>query len=86
MSCAAIVRRTLEIFPGVSRAELASYWTGLRPATPGNVPYIGRSGVRGLWLNTGHGTLGWTHAAGSGRAMADLIDGRRPEVDFAFRM
>ncbi|MET0279696.1 MAG: D-amino acid dehydrogenase [Steroidobacteraceae bacterium] len=84
--CEAIVRRTLDIFPGVSRAELATYWTGLRPATPGNVPYIGRSGVPGLYLNTGHGTLGWTHGAGSGRALAEIIDGRRPEVDFAFRM
>lgn len=83
--CEAIVRRTLDIFPGVSRPELAEYWTGLRPATPGNVPYIGRSGVKGLYLNTGHGTLGWTHGAGSGRAIADLIDGRRPDVDFAFR-
>jgi D-amino-acid dehydrogenase len=82
--CEAIVRRTLEIFPGVSRPELASYWAGLRPATPGNVPYIGRSRVEGLFLNTGHGTLGWTHGCGSGRALAELMSGRRPEVDFAF--
>ncbi|GAA0766267.1 D-amino acid dehydrogenase [Ideonella azotifigens] len=82
--CEAIVRRTLQLFPGVSRPELASYWTGLRPATPGNVPYIGESRVRKLFLNTGHGTLGWTHGAGSGHALAQLIDGRRPEVDFAF--
>lgn len=84
--CEAITRRTLELFPGVSRPELASYWTGLRPATPGNVPYIGRSKVRGLFLNTGHGTLGWTHGAGSGRAIAEIIGGRRPEVDFAFQV
>jgi D-amino-acid dehydrogenase len=83
--CEAITRRTLDLFPGASRAELASYWTGLRPATPGNVPYIGRSKVRGLYLNTGHGTLGWTHGAGSGRAIAEIIDGRRPAVDFAFQ-
>jgi D-amino-acid dehydrogenase len=82
--CEAIVRRTLDIFPGVSRPELASYWAGLRPATPGNVPYIGRSKVQGLFLNTGHGTLGWTHGCGSGRALAELMSGRRPEVDFAF--
>lgn len=84
--CEAITRRTLELFPGVSRPELAQYWTGLRPATPGNVPYIGRSKVRGLYLNTGHGTLGWTHGAGSGRAIAEIIGGRRPEVDFAFML
>jgi D-amino-acid dehydrogenase len=82
--CAALVRRTLEVFPGVSRADLARYWTGLRPATPGNVPYIGKSRIGRLFLNTGHGTLGWTHSCGSGRAIADIVDGRRPEVDFAF--
>ena len=82
--CQALVRRTLALFPGVSRPELAQFWAGLRPATPGNVPYIGPSAVRGLYLNTGHGTLGWTHGCGSGRALADLIDGRQPEVDFAF--
>ncbi|MES2185916.1 MAG: D-amino acid dehydrogenase [Pseudomonadota bacterium] len=82
--CEAIVKRTLEVFPGVSRPELASYWAGLRPATPGNVPYIGKSKVAGLYLNTGHGTLGWTHGCGSGRAMAELLSGRKPEVDFAF--
>lgn len=82
--CEAIVRRTLDVFPGVSRPELTSYWAGLRPATPGNVPYIGRSAVQGLYLNTGHGTLGWTHGCGSGRALAELMSGRRPEVDFAF--
>lgn len=82
--CQALVRRTLELFPGVSRPELARFWAGLRPATPGNVPYIGPAAVQGLYLNTGHGTLGWTHGCGSGRALADLIDGRRPEVDFAF--
>lgn len=82
--CEAIVRRTLEIFPGVSRPELARFWTGLRPATPGNVPYIGASGIDGLYLNTGHGTLGWTHGCGSGRAIAEIISKRVPEVDFAF--
>jgi D-amino-acid dehydrogenase len=82
--CEAIVKRTLEVFPGVSRPELASYWAGLRPATPGNVPYIGRSKVQGLFLNTGHGTLGWTHGCGSGRALADIVSGEVPGVDFRF--
>ena len=58
--------------------------TGLRPATPSNVPYIGRTKIRNLYLNTGHGTLGWTHAAGSGRAIADIVSGRDVELDFAF--
>ncbi len=82
--CQSIVRRTLELFPGVSNPELASYWAGLRPSTPGNLPYIGRSRVANLYLNTGHGTLGWTHACGSGRALAQIISGQKPEVDFEF--
>lgn len=82
--CEAIVRRTLEVFPGVSRPELAGYWAGLRPATPGNVPYIGASRIKGLYLNTGHGTLGWTHGCGSGKALAEIISGRKPDVDFKF--
>ena len=82
--CEAIVRRALEVFPGCSRAEFATYWAGLRPATPGNVPCIGRTRLANLFLNTGHGTLGWTHACGSGKALADLMSGRRPAVDFRF--
>jgi len=56
----------------------------LRPLTPSNVPYIGKTKYNNLFLNTGHGTLGWTMGCGSGRAVADLVSGRRPEVDFAF--
>lgn len=82
--CQALTRRLLQLFPGVADPQAAEYWTGLRPATPSNVPYIGRSAVSNLFLNTGHGTLGWTHACGSGRALADIMSGRRPEVDFAF--
>lgn len=82
--CEALVKRTLEVFPGISKPELASYWSGLRPATPSNVPYIGPSKLKKLYLNTGHGTLGWTHGCGSGRALAEIISGRKPEVDFAF--
>jgi D-amino-acid dehydrogenase len=82
--CRALVRRTEELFPGAGDDVRAEYWTGLRPATPSNVPYIGRSSYRNLYLNTGHGTLGWTHSCGSGRAIADIVSGRAPEVDFAF--
>ena len=83
--CEAIVLRTMELFPGCSRPELASYWTGLRPATPGNVPLIGRlPRWANLFLNTGHGTLGWTHACGSAQALADIMSGERPAVDFPF--
>ena len=56
----------------------------LRPATPNNVPIIGRTRLRNLFLNTGHGTLGWTLACGSGRALADLVRRRKPDVEFRF--
>ena len=82
--CEAILRRTKEIFPGAGDYDKAAFWTGLRPSTPSNVPIIGRSTIRNLYLNTGHGTLGWTMACGSGRAIADIISGRRPQVDFRF--
>ena len=64
--------------------EQAQYWTGLRPATPSNVPIIGRSRLPKFFLNTGHGTLGWTHGAGSGKAMAELISGESPAMAFGF--
>ena len=83
--CEAIVRRLRVLFPALERAGEVELWAGLRPATPNNVPVIGRTRFRNLYLNTGHGTLGWTLAAGSGRALADLVAGRRPDVDFAFR-
>ena len=82
--CEAIVRRTEQLFPGAGDASQASFWTGLRPATPSNVPIIGRSKVGKLFLNTGHGTLGWTHACGSGKSIARIISGLAPEVDFDF--
>lgn len=82
--CNAIVKRVQELFPGAGDATQAQFWTGLRPATPSNLPYIGKTRIANLFLNTGHGTLGWTHACGSGRAIADILSGRQPEVDFAF--
>ena len=82
--CEAIVRRVVELFPGACDVEKAQFWTGLRPATPSNVPIIGRSKLRNLFLNTGHGTLGWTHACGSGKSIARIITGLAPELDFAF--
>jgi D-amino-acid dehydrogenase len=82
--CDALVRRCFEWFPKAGRAESAQFWTGLRPATPSNLPLIGRSKYPNLFLNTGHGTLGWTLACGSGRALADIVSGRRPEPEFSF--
>ena len=82
--CQAIVNRASELFPRGGRWNEAEFWTGLRPATPSNVPYVGRSRVSNLYLNTGHGTLGWTHSCGSACALADIIAGDRPDVDFDF--
>lgn len=82
--CAAIVRRTFELFPRAGDPQQAQLWTGLRPATPSNVPLIGRRGLSNLYLNTGHGTLGWTLACGSGAALARLVVGERPNVEFPF--
>jgi D-amino-acid dehydrogenase len=77
-------RATLEkvvtdLFPGgdLTRAE---FWTGLRPMTPDSTPVVGASPMRNLFLNTGHGTLGWTMACGSGKLVADLVTGNRPEI------
>jgi len=82
--CEAIVRRVEEIFPGAGDGEQAQFWTGLRPATPSNVPLIGKTRLPNLYLNTGHGTLGWTHSCGSGKSIARIVSGMAPEVDFAF--
>lgn len=82
--CEALTRRAHEWFGGAIDTKRPKYWTGLRPATPSNVPIIGRTRYRNLYLNTGHGTLGWTMSCGSGKAVADLVSGRKPEVEFAF--
>ena len=82
--CRLLVRRAQELFPGAADFSHAQFWSGLRPTTPSNLPLIGRSRVGNLFLNTGHGTLGWTHACGSGKALADIVNGCVPEVDFAF--
>jgi D-amino-acid dehydrogenase len=84
LRCEAIVRRVDALFPGAGDSSQAQFWTGLRPATPSNVPIIGRSRLPNLYLNTGHGTLGWTHACGSGKSIARIVGGHAPEVDFAF--
>ena len=83
--CQALVTRYEELFPGVADTSEPNFWAGLRPSTPNNIPYIGRAPrYANLWLNTGHGTLGWTHGAGSGRALAELMAGRQPALDFGF--
>jgi D-amino-acid dehydrogenase len=82
--CEAMTRLARELFPDALDFEGVTYWSGLRPSTPSNVPLIGRTRIPNLYLNTGHGTLGWTMGVGSGRALADLLSGRRPEPEFPF--
>jgi D-amino-acid dehydrogenase len=80
-------RRTLEhsvsdLFPGGDLSR-ATFWSGLRPMTPDGTPVIGATPVKGLYLNTGHGTLGWTMSTGSARVIADMVSGKAPEIDAA---
>jgi D-amino-acid dehydrogenase len=70
-----------DLFPEGGDVAAASFWCGLRPMTPDGTPIIGGTKYRNLWLNTGHGTLGWTMSCGSGRVLADLISGDRPDID-----
>ncbi|MBT9245804.1 D-amino acid dehydrogenase [Gemmobacter fulvus] len=79
-------RATLEhsvedLFGGAGDQSRATFWSGLRPMTPDGTPILGRSPIGNLFLNTGHGTLGWTMACGSGRVLADVISGRAAEID-----
>ncbi|WP_372005901.1 D-amino acid dehydrogenase [Tistrella mobilis] len=76
----AILKGVQAVFPDIARDAVPEYWCGLRPASPDGVPVIGPTRFRNLFLNTGHGTLGWTMAAGSGRVVADLVSGRVPEI------
>lgn len=76
-------RSLRDLFPRAGDLDRASFWCGLRPMTPDGTPVIGRAGFRNLYLSTGHGTLGWTMAAGSGRVLADLISGHAPEIDMS---
>lgn len=88
--CKMLAERIEEVLPGVCDTRLEeqggtpNFWAGLRPATPTNIPYIGKTKVGRLWVNAGHGTLGWTHGAGSGKAIAELISGEVPAMNFGF--
>ncbi|WP_367890296.1 D-amino acid dehydrogenase [Kosakonia sacchari] len=78
-------RETLEmvvrdLFPRGGFVEQSTFWTGLRPMTPDGTPVVGRTPYKNLWLNTGHGTLGWTMACGSGQLLSDLMSGSTPAI------
>lgn len=80
--CQNLLQRTRQWFPELSYENDPNFWCGLRPATPSNLPYIGRLRYKNLWLNTGHGTLGWTLSCGSAAILARLVDGQRPQAVF----
>lgn len=82
--CEALTARTKELFPDACDYSKPIYWSGLRPMTPSNIPYVGKTKYSNLFLNTGHGTLGWTMSCGSGRVIADIISGIQPEINFNF--
>jgi D-amino-acid dehydrogenase len=80
-------RRTLEhsvtdLFPGGDMKQ-ANFWSGLRPMTPDGTPVIGATGLSNLYINSGHGTLGWTMSCGSARMLSDVISGKKPEIETA---
>jgi D-amino-acid dehydrogenase len=70
-----------ELFPDAGDIARAEYWAGLRPMTPDNPPVVGATPCKNLYLNTGHGTLGWTMGAGTGKLLADIVSGRRTAID-----
>ena len=78
--CHTIVHVLKTLFPAAGDLTQAQYWTGLRPMTPDNAPVIGRTPYTNLYLNTGHGTLGWTMSCGSGRVLADIVSRHAPEI------
>ncbi len=82
--CQAMLTQAQELFPDALDYDHVQYWSGLRPSTPSNVPLIGVTRVSNVYINSGHGTLGWTMGVGSGRALADLMSGSRPEPEFPF--
>ncbi|HEY4298044.1 MAG TPA: D-amino acid dehydrogenase [Paraburkholderia sp.] len=69
-----------DLFPGGGDTSKATFWTGLRPMTPDGTPIVGRTPVANLFLNTGHGTLGWTMSCGSGQLLADVMSGKQPAI------
>jgi D-amino-acid dehydrogenase len=79
----AVLDAGLRLFPGAMDAEGAEFWAGLRPLTPDGIPVIGGTKLSNLYLNTGHGTQGWTMGPGSGKALAEMISGNSPAVDLS---
>lgn len=82
--CNRLVEQARTLFPSTLDFANVHFWSGLRPVTPSGIPALGRTRLRNLFLNAGHGNLGWTMSAGSGKIIADLVSGRAPAIDFPF--
>jgi len=80
---ATLVHSVSTLFPGAGDWDAATFWCGLRPMTPDGTPVVGATGIPNLFLNTGHGTLGWTMACGSARILSDLVSNLAPEIETA---
>lgn len=76
-----VLKHVLGLFPNAGDASKVEYWCGLRPQTPDSVPILGKTSITGLYLNAGHGTLGWTMSVGSGRIIADIVSNKSPDID-----
>ena len=76
-----LLKTANELFPNVGNYDRAERWAGLRPMTPSSVPILGRAGYDNFYLNVGHGHVGWTMCCGSGKFVADLVAGRKPEIN-----
>ena len=73
----------MAVFPSCGDRARAERWIGFRPMTPDCLPIIGKTGIPGLYMDTGHGSTGWTYSSGSGRIIADIVSGREPGIDMA---
>ncbi|WP_339045125.1 D-amino acid dehydrogenase [Candidatus Zinderia endosymbiont of Aphrophora alni] len=82
--CEFLTKRIKKLFPKACNYKKPKYWAGIRPLTPTNIPYIGKTKFKNLFLNTGHGALGWTMSFGSGFAISEIISNRLPNINFNF--
>ena len=78
-----MIRLVKDLFPNGADFDRPKYWACLRPMTPEGTPIVGRSRYENLWINTGHGHMGWTMSCGTAQALSDLVAGRKPELDLA---
>ena len=79
----ALIDVTKNIFPDCGDFDKAQHWAGLRPMTPDCLPILGTTSYDNLYINTGHGSTGWTYACGSGQVLTDIISGVKPEMDLS---